>query len=355
MNTKTASGMEIIEKTVEYELVVRNFTETFKKCKNLEVMLFKFDVVINGELTKWQFQLYPKGITEASKEYVSLYLQCLSKSDTYVKVEASIIMNSKQFKIWFQLGVSFGFPRLIQHKRIIDNKEEFLPGDQFTICCKMFLDKTNSYCEKVRNGKVEDFDDYAMLWGNSKLSDITIIFEDGKKLPAHKYILAKKSSVFAAIMFEHEMLESKTKEIRITDISTEAIENMIRFIYTGVEFHYDDADLLDLLKAADKYAVDDLKKNCEKSISKKLSIENCFKIIEAADKFNADVLKVKAIQFIAKNAEVLIEKPEFNMLKKMNAEIACDILHEVTLGIKNQSQSAIPQSGKKATKRCRRN
>ena len=356
MGVEITTSTSVIAKLIKFEFVVDNFTEIFQKCSNTDKIIFNFDVIINSETTKWQLSLYPKGNMEKNKEYMSLFLKYLSgTSNTYINAEMYIANSDKDsFKHYqlYQIGYSFGFPTFVQHRCIFDNKEKVLSEDKLTVCCTMFLDKTKSYSDKIRNGKIENFDDFAMLLRNNELSDVTIIFETGhKKMSAHSYILAKKSSVFEA-MFKHDMLESKNKQVNITDISNKAIKNMIRFIYTGALRLGEVSVELDVLKAADKYDINNLKEMCEERISKKLSIENCFEILQAAQQFNADKLKDKAIEFIAKNADVLIEKPEFELLKTMHAEVASDIVREMALGMKNQTE-LISLSGKRAIKRRR--
>ena len=304
MSVITTSPTEIMNKSTVLKFVVKNFSKTFQNCLTSTRILFNFDVIINGETTKWRLSLYPKGYIEEHKDSMSLILVNLSKNDVYIQTKISIL-NSKyeaecnasfpHYKS-FQDGGYFCFPHFIQTKLLFVNKKDLLPEDKLTIFCKIFLDKTKSYCEKIRNGKIEEFDDFGMLYLNNKLSDVSILLKNGeKKIPAHKYILAKKSRVFA-VMFEQDMLENRNNEVKITDISTLVIKMMICFIYTGQLAKVGVSTLLDLLKAADKYEINELKEKCEERISRKLSINNCSRIIEAADLFNADLLKFKLKQ-----------------------------------------------------------
>ena len=85
------------------------------------------------------------------------------------------------------------------------------------------------------------------LLESKKFSDVTFITGD-QEFQAHKLILSARSQVFAA-MFEHECEE--TRKVTITDVSVEAFEELLRYIYTGkvssVEQYTGD-----LLVAADK-------------------------------------------------------------------------------------------------------
>ena len=355
------SDFEVIKKLTEYEFVVHNFSETFEKCSTLEVIRFDFDVIINGEITKWQFLLHLKGNKEKNKQFVSFCLKNLSSNDAYIQVHLHALRHEEKpqyigcyphYKL-FQKNTEHAFDDfMLPQKVLFDRKQEFLSENKLTICVKMFLFKTKPYSDKMRNGKIEDFDDFTMLYLNDKLSDVTILLDNGEKLPAHKYVLAKKSSVFDA-MFKHEMLENKNKEVRITDIPAQAIESMLHYIYTGFAIYYFYAELsieLEVLKAADKYAVSDLKKICEERIGEKLTIDNCVKILEVADQCNAEVLKDKAIEYVMSNATTLVEKPQFSLLKNMHSELTYELLHNIFLRLKNQNIN-LDSCSEKATKR----
>ena len=62
-------------------------------------------------------------------------------------------------------------------------------------------------------------------------------------------------------MFQHDMRESKSNEIIISDIDFNIVRDMIKFIYSGrLKDLADKSDLL--LAAADKYDIRDLKSIC---------------------------------------------------------------------------------------------
>ena len=126
------------------------------------------------------------------------------------------------------------FPEFIEYNYLFDNKEDLLPGDKLTLRCEIFLDKIEEYYEKIEKGRVEDFDDFGMLLFNEKLSDVTIsVSDDNRKFHAHKYVLAKKSEVFAA-MFAHDMLENENNLVNIEDVPYKTMKSMLLYyIYIG--------------------------------------------------------------------------------------------------------------------------
>ena len=69
------------------------------------------------------------------------------------------------------------------------------------------------------------------LLESEKHSDV-ILLVGGKKLKAHKNILAARSPVFAA-MFEHECKETEESCVDIVDVDLDVFQELLRYIYTG--------------------------------------------------------------------------------------------------------------------------
>lgn len=102
--------------------------------------------------------------------------------------------------------------------------------------------------------KCQVVDDLEALFKKQMFTDVMFCV-DGKEFGAHKAVLAgmrilvgveikrptlfdacsslvARSPVFVA-MFKHEMLEQKCSVVNITDLSSEELEEMLRYIYTG--------------------------------------------------------------------------------------------------------------------------
>ena len=91
--------------------------------------------------------------------------------------------------------------------------------------------------------------DFETLFEDDKFSDVTFVV-GAKEFKGHKNILAARSPVFAA-MFEHDFIEKQESKVLITDVSEDAFEQLLRYIYT---FKCPDLEQFasDLFSAADK-------------------------------------------------------------------------------------------------------
>ena len=330
-----------VRKKASFEWKISNFSKIFHKSQSSQsVRSSTFKIMIHDQVTEWQLELNPKGITEKFSKFVSLCLQCLSDHvDAYIKVSCAIVNRENSavcnhflgYKL-FQNRAFIGRCKFVESDFLFNNKKDLLPDDKLIVQCDLFLDKNEVYCKKIENGRVEDFEDFGMLLNNSNLSDVKIMVNNGQRnFYAHKHVLGRKSQVFAA-MFEHNMLESRSKSVNITDISPEAVEEMLCFVYTDKIFNIEDSIYLDLIKAADKYQIESLKALCENTILEKLTVESCVEFLAVADINNALKLKDKVIDFIIENSQVLIENPaEFESMTQLHPQVICEIFRKMTL------------------------
>ncbi|KAL2320949.1 hypothetical protein Fmac_029918 [Flemingia macrophylla] len=153
---------------------------------------------------------------------------------------------------------------------------------------------------------------------NPKQSDVTFLVE-GKHFYAHRNCLLS-SDIFRA-MFDGGYKETKAKHIVIPDIKWDVFELMMRFLYTGtVDVKLDVAQ--DLLKAADQYLLDGLKRICEYALSQELSDENVLALHAMSVDFNATALKHSCVLFMLKNFHTLCFKPwYFSLVRSIIPDI----------------------------------
>ncbi|XP_020978951.1 ARM REPEAT PROTEIN INTERACTING WITH ABF2-like isoform X1 [Arachis stenosperma] len=143
---------------------------------------------------------------------------------------------------------------------------------------------------------------------NSTLSDVTFLVE-GKRFFAHRICLLASSDAFRA-MFDGGYREKDARDIEIPNIRWEVFELMMRFIYTGsVDVTLDIAQ--DLLRAADQYLLEGLKRHCEYTIAQDISLENVSSMYELSEAFNAISLRHACILFILEQFDKLSARPGY--------------------------------------------
>jgi hypothetical protein len=130
----------------------------------------------------------------------------------------------------------------------------------------------------------------------------TTVTASAIKIPAHKFVLITRSSVFRA-MLTGSMREARDKAITIPNVEEAVVRAFVRFLYCDSCIAADlQAHALDLLAMADQYDVPPLLSVCEAYLSSHLTVKNMVEVLQAADLHGAPVLKEHALEYIAQNA-----------------------------------------------------
>ena len=154
--------------------------------------------------------------------------------------------------------------------------------------------------------------DLRHLLESGEQSDVTFDVQ-GEKICAHKIILTTRCEYFKS-MFDSSMVESASKEVVVPDVKPKSFRGLLSFIYTDVAPKYEGESTMELLSAADKYGVDDLKKTCETAICSHLNAENVVDALLLADRHHCPSLMVSAKAVFGSHASAL--KDEWNKLKE---------------------------------------
>ena len=139
---------------------------------------------------------------------------------------------------------------------------------------------------------------------------------------AHKAVLAARSLVFAK-MFEHDLQESATNIVTVTDIDPEVFKELLTYIYTGKAPNIQTL-ASSLLNPAEKYQLGRLKALCERQMSYGLQVENAAETLVLAHTYGADQLKKNALKFIIKHRSEVRETKEWEKVHTM-----CDLLEDL--------------------------
>ncbi|KAB1997150.1 hypothetical protein ERO13_D12G004600v2 [Gossypium hirsutum] len=141
---------------------------------------------------------------------------------------------------------------------------------------------------------------------NPTLSDVTFLVE-GKRFYAHRICLLASSDAFRA-MFDGGYRERDAKDVEIPNIRWDVFVLMMRYIYTGsVTVEIDHAQ--ELLRAADQYLLEGLKRLCEYAIAQDISVGDVMLMYELAEAFNATTLRETCLLFILEQFERISTKP----------------------------------------------
>ncbi len=151
------------------------------------------------------------------------------------------------------------------------------------------------------------------LFQTGKFSDIKIKVSS-KEFHVHRCILSLASEVFER-MFLSDMIETRSNIIEINDISDEICEEMLRFIYCN-KIKNLDINALDLLYAADKYAIENLKILCIQSLIDTFTYETAAEMLIRANIYNSKLLKDNLLLFIKTYSKEVFATEQWKQLER---------------------------------------
>jgi speckle-type POZ protein len=300
---------------------------------------------------KFTLQFYPQGSPGLSfgEKWTSLGLvtECRKKYDTSHYFEFSILdANGEKFAIYHfhrKIPFTYGYRNFITLKKLENPANNLLPNDTLTICCRVVETKSESEecrCQieepqtTIARRKLgedlagvlgEKYADFVFKVENEKIAAFVFKVKN-EKIAAHKVILAARSPVFDA-MFQRDRKENKTNEAEITDVTPAAFKTLLRFIYTG---HCEVDNLAEeLLVAANKYDIPDLKQICAKELRFQLTVDNAVRLLVLSDLHQAEDLKDGAMRFINKNAAAVMKTPSWSNFPKTHQHLIFELYRKL--------------------------
>ncbi|XP_031623823.1 BTB/POZ domain-containing protein 9 [Contarinia nasturtii] len=162
----------------------------------------------------------------------------------------------------------------------------------------------------------------SQLCMSSEYSDVAFIVE-GVKLPAHKILLAARSSYFRALLYGG-LCETNQNEIELK-VPLEAFKALLEYIYTGCMSlaKMKEENILDSLGLANQYGFETLELAISTYLTNSLSLKNCCAILDAARLYNLDTLSDFTLTFMDRNSTDLLNASTF---KTLSQDSLCTLL-----------------------------
>merc|ERR1712168_1010014 len=157
--------------------------------------------------------------------------------------------------------------------------------------------------------------DLIHMFESAKFTDVTFLVQ-GEEIAAHKSVLASRSAYFEK-MFDAKMQESATNRVEVTDVQPTTFKAVLRFLYGGVMEEKEFESLAELIVAAEKYGMDDLKSVCESAIRTRLQFENIVDALLLADMHNcASLLRDGKVLFKSLATLLMKNENQWNKLRE---------------------------------------
>jgi len=336
---------------------IRNFTERTTPVKTEEYHFMEENQV---NMVQWKLQVVPQDVDNKGNEVISakLYLT-YSGADTAGGFKINISFSLKDSvgsELHTNTSSVYYLTReeppdgttpcykatLISRRELLEHKASLLPGDTLTLVAKMVFVQEMSSADQTNE---DDFlvpttslsRDMRQAFTETDFTDMTIVC-DKREFHCHKFMLAARSEVFAA-MLRHEFQEKQTSRVDVKEIDSETMELLLSYIYTGHVSDFKNVSVVELFKAADRYRLDHLKQMCEEELVNRVEPTNAADILSLAHKYNAQPLKSFALTMISKNVEEVLRTPGWKELILSDQGLlveAFDCLARYNMELKNK-------------------
>ncbi|TVU42685.1 hypothetical protein EJB05_09105, partial [Eragrostis curvula] len=303
----------------------------------------------------WAIRFYPDGFNESSKDYISVYLELLSKG---AAVRASCDLRLVDQINLLPSSVYSTEPRLfnrdgswmapyvgqLPHLAVwgAPPVSPYLRDDHLRIECVVTVLKDPRVSETKSSPKIQlPSSDLAAHLGKlleaEKGSDVTLSVGT-ETFAAHKVILAMRSPVFKAELYG-PMSETGTQLIPINDMQPAVFKVLLHFIYNDslpamVDLEGNDRSEMvkHLLVAVDRYAMDRLKLICQSILCDGLGVQNVATLLALADQHHCDVLREACIGFMSSSTmDDIVATQGFVDLKKNCPSVLVDAFVKMSI------------------------
>jgi hypothetical protein len=266
------------------------------------------DAFYSGDC-KWKLYFYPnEGL------YLCLISSKLDGEEVEFKCECSLNNSSKCTKFKGKLEKNYGY--------LIDPDNIYESGVTFNVKVSHLV--KDSFLE-VSSPEIKIARDLALMFNKQILCDVTLFSADKVFITkAHKNILAIRSSTFA-IMIENL---DNLNEIILLDSDVSVILAMIRFMYSGYVRILGTNFCVELLRAAEKYCMDDLITVCVNYLITQIDSSNAQDLLLLANEYSYETLERNVIDYIEENPELFRTKKQYQKIKTHNPDLLVELLRK---------------------------
>ncbi|VAH64659.1 BTB/POZ and MATH domain-containing protein 1-like [Triticum urartu] len=303
----------------------------------------------------WCVYFYPDGLTEDSKDYVSVFLELRTEN-----AEARALYHLRVVdQVW--PPPPFTWPIPSQYQPLVFNSADdyercwgythfmrrtelrpYVLEDTLILECNLAVIELKDAQEadvkvnfEAQAPPSELVDNLSSLLEATEGSDVSFKVKE-EVFPAHKIILAMRSPVFR-VKFYGPMRDESSRSITVEDMQPAVFRGLLHFIYTDSlpPLDYLDDDEYEemvrhLLVAADRYAMERMKYMCEIKLCEVLHTGTVATTLALADQHHCSKLKDACIGFINSSNRMvgMMASKGYESLKRTCPSVIADILEK---------------------------
>jgi speckle-type POZ protein len=289
-------------------------------------------------------------LKEESKDYVSVFIKLLGKGpkvralydlrlvnqDSGLSLSVnSCLVSPKEFNS-LDITSTWGYASFKKRSEL--EQSAYLRDDRLIIECDLTVVKEPIVAKavEVQIPPSDLSDNFGKLLETAEKADVTFKVK-GKAFRAHKIVLATRSPVFKAELYGP--MRDKRRNITVQDMQPAVFKALLHFIYTDSLPSMDNLDVDDnqemvkhLLVAADRYAMERMKIQCEGILCKSLDVETVATTLALADQHHCIRLRDACIEFITSSNRMddVLASEGYVHLKRSCPSVLLDVFERAT-------------------------
>jgi len=234
-------------------------------------------------------------------------------------------------------GIGFKIKN-VEVSRLVTLNTELLFGEDgfFTLeadlSVEIKLDEAENSSEKNPNSFSEEIKKFF----DEKNTDVVVISGD-QEFKCHKAILSARSEVFKNTL-AHNTVERATNTIVIKETPARAVEDMLKYIYSGDVPKDPNSLTTDLLHIADMHQLHPVVEACLKNLVESLEVSSCISTLVLLDRYlpQKRYMREMVIMFMQCKAMEVVEHEDWVKLKERSPGLAQELVRALARAIKEK-------------------
>ena len=165
--------------------------------------------------------------------------------------------------------------------------------------------------EVVKEELIQKLDEFRK---SDLLCDVTVRAK-GQDFPAHRCVLSAGSPYFRALFTsELKVRESEDNLIQLTEVTCEALTEVLQFIYTG-KATINASNAQDVVVAADYLIIPSLKSKASLFLEESINVSNCLALESFASQYSCESLKQAAVTYCLEHFVAVAKSSDYQSLE----------------------------------------
>ncbi len=359
--------------TIERFLETRETTDDVIKSGTFRIKMR--DTGKEEDVTIWQLVLLPKSVCLYPNDYIKVILvkkdgpdvraHCLFSLVDANDVLLATVKTSRPFLFDDEIekddmldiddrknnDLEYWLTRRFATLPWVEDMYDWVPEDNLTILCDVTVlheacvspkdtEEVDASTKRHRRSKKEKEmlasinhelnQQLEHTYRNGDFADVEVMCNT-EVFKCHQFMLAARSPVLRA-MFQSPMTEAATRRLEIKDLPPDMVDVMLLFIYTGNVPNLSEV-AAELLDAAEKYQIDQLKDLCEQQLTETTDIGNAVSHLFLGDRFQAVGLRKVAMEFVVQHFKAVMANPEWKQRLIGHPALLAEITVEFLAGM----------------------